>query len=89
MSFNNFYDEAGHPTNIARNNGWINTGTRDNDGIVFCGECAVENAREHHGGGWDARRSHILLHAAGWTAFDPSEGDDWCSRCDRDIKPRD
>jgi hypothetical protein len=80
----NFFHEDGHPTNVHRTQGFIH----DEHGMVFCGQCACEDAREHANGHWDWNFSARYLDRAGWEPFEAGEGDDWCSRCDVTLTPR-
>jgi hypothetical protein len=78
-----FYAEDGHPTNVGREHGFVHE-----DGIVVCGECAHDDAREQHNGHWDWNLSARYLDRAGYEPHDPAECDDWCSNCDKGIVAR-
>lgn len=78
-----FYAEDGHPLNINRAHGFI----ADAEGIVICGECACKGAMTRYNG-WDTSKSVAILKWAGYLPYDATEGDDWCSDCDRDLVPR-
>lgn len=62
-----------------RERGYIGTG-----GIVICGQC--------HDDLWFAAAHDVSARAAfdgeQWERYNPAEGDDWCSRCDRQISKR-
>lgn len=54
-------------------------------GIVVCGECLGSSYFKAVAGGYMAIARSVR---EDYEAFDPSEGDDWCSDCDKDIEPR-
>lgn len=56
--------------------GYIGTG-----GIVICGQCR-EDLR--FAAAFDLAKAAAFQQEA-WERYNPAEGDDWCSICDRDI----
>jgi hypothetical protein len=51
------------------------------DGIVICGSCMDEHRYRAAG---SVAESATFAEAA-YEPYNPTEGDDWCSVCDRDI----